>query len=432
MQHPGDPGQTGPGRPADPWARPEDRGGYPTAPYPPMGVGAAPTDTSTPGGPGGPGDPGGPPVSVPGTDRQSRRPAGALAAGAVAIAIVSGVVGGVIGGVAVDRGIGGTGTGTGGSTVSAQPAASAPDGTVTAVAETVLPSVVDIQVRGRSAEGSGSGIVLTDDGLILTNNHVVAAAGGDLTAEYVVGFSDGQSAPATLVAADPASDLAVLRTERDDLTAIEIGSSDTLTVGQPVVAIGSPLGLSGTVTTGIISAKNRPVAASGRGGDQATVIDALQTDAAINPGNSGGALVNMDGRLVGINTAIATLGGGGLVDSSGSIGLGFAIPVDQAMRIVDQLVTDGHVRRAQIGVTVPSFSEVRGAEVIEVLPGGPADRAGISAGSVIVRVGDRSIDSGDGLIAAVRSHEPDQEVEVVFVAPDGEQKTVTVTLGQAD
>src|SRR5699024_4909246 len=203
-----------------------------------------------------------------------RRSAGARVAGGLALALVSAAVGGAVGGYVVSRDSG-SGPATSSESLSIQPVADAPDGTVQAVANKVLPSVVDIEVLGARGEGSGSGVVLSEDGLILSNNHVVASGGGG-PAEYLIGFSDGKTAPATVVAADPASDMAVLRTERTGLTPIEIGSSDTLTVGQPVVAIGSPLGLAGTVTTGIISAMNRPEMAWGRGGDQATGIDALQ------------------------------------------------------------------------------------------------------------------------------------------------------------
>lgn len=438
--------QSGPPRPAGdgaPWSH--DRYGRPgpahgagtpgESAYPPPGATAEfPPVTGPPTG-GYPAGAGGQSMTAPGSASggpashgPGRRPAGALVAGGLALALVSAAIGGAVGGYVASRDSG-SGTAASSESFSVQPVADAPDGTVQAVANKVLPSVVDIQVLGARGEGSGSGVVLSEDGLILTNNHVVAAGGGG-PAEYLIGFSDGQTAPATVVAADPASDMAVLRTERTGLTPIEIGASDTLTVGQPVVAIGSPLGLAGTVTTGIISAMDRPVMASGRGGDQATVIDALQTDAAINPGNSGGALVNMDGRLVGINTAIATLGGQG--DGTGSIGLGFAIPIDQAMRIANQLVETGRVERAQIGVSVPSYSEVRGAEVLEVVPGGPADEGGIEQGSVIVRVGDRAIDSGDGLIAAVRSHDPGDEIEVAYIDPDGQEQTTTVTLATAE
>ncbi len=228
---------------------------------------------------------------------------------------------------------------------------------------------------------------------------------------------------------DPISDIAVIRAEgRTDLTPIELGDSAAVQVGQQVVAVGSPLGLESTVTTGIVSALDRPVSTSGETGNQNTVIDALQTDAAINPGNSGGALVDMDGRLIGVNTAIATAGG-----QSGSIGLGFAIPVDQARRIADQLVDTGKATHAIIGVQVPSQSDVRGARVMEVTAGGPAERAGIPSGVVITKVDDRLVTDGDSLIAAVRSYAPGDTVRITYTdAQGGGEKTVEVQLAEAE
>ncbi|MEO7077561.1 MAG: PDZ domain-containing protein, partial [Rhodococcus sp. (in: high G+C Gram-positive bacteria)] len=195
---------------------------------------------------------------------------------------------------------------------------------------------------------------------------------------------------------------------------------------------GSPLGLAGTVTTGIVSALNRPVSTSGESGNQNSVIDAIQTDAAINPGNSGGALVNTDGQLIGINTAIASLGGSRSSGAqSGSIGLGFAIPVDQAKRIADELSKTGKATQAMIGVQVPSQDDANGATVVEVTAGGPAAAAGIPKGAVITKVDDRVISSGDALIAAVRSHAPGDSVKITY-SEGGKDKTVDVTLGTAE
>jgi putative serine protease PepD len=205
-------------------------------------------------------------------------------------------------------------------------------------------------------------------------------------------------------------------------------------VGQQVIAVGSPLGLAGTVTTGIVSSLNRPVSTSGESANQATVIDAIQTDAAINPGNSGGALVDGDGKLIGINTAIATLGGaaGGAQSQSGSIGLGFAIPVDQARRIADELTKTGKASHALIGVQVPSQDKVNGAAVVDVTAGGPADRAGIRTGTVITKVDDRVIDAGDALIAAVRSYAPGDKVQITYTDQNGANpQTTSVTLAAA-
>jgi putative serine protease PepD len=367
------------------------------------------------------------------TERPART---AIVVGAVALALVSGGIGGVVGSLATDR------NGSGAAVTNsldapknntATPAANAPAGSVQAVANKVVPSVVQIEVATAGGSGGeGSGIVISSDGMILTNNHVAGAAakGGKLT----VAFSDGSTADAKLVGADPVSDLAVIKVDgKTDLTPIELGTSGNVQVGQQVVAIGSPLGLAGTVTEGIISALNRPVSTSGESGNQNTVIDALQTDAAINPGNSGGALVNMDGQLIGINTAIASIGGSGAGEQSGSIGLGFAIPVDQARRIADELVKTGKATQAVIGIQVPSQDAANGATVVEVTAGSPAEKAGIPKGSVITKVDDRVITSGDALIAAIRSHAPGDNVSITYTDGNGSNtKTVDVTLGTAE
>jgi putative serine protease PepD len=371
------------------------------------------------------------------TATATKRPARtAIVVGAVALALVSGGIGGVVGSLATDR------NGSGAAVTNsldapknntATPAANAPAGSVQAVANKVVPSVVQIEVATAGGSGGeGSGIVISSDGMILTNNHVAGAAakGGKLT----VAFSDGSTADAKLVGADPVSDLAVIKVDgKTNLTPIELGTSGNVQVGQQVVAIGSPLGLAGTVTEGIISALNRPVSTSGESGNQNTVIDALQTDAAINPGNSGGALVNMDGQLIGINTAIASIGGSGAGEQSGSIGLGFAIPVDQARRIADELVKTGKATQAVIGIQVPSQDAANGATVVEVTSGSPAEKAGIPKGSVITKVDDRVITSGDALIAAIRSHAPGDNVSITYTDGNGSNsKTVDVTLGTAE
>jgi putative serine protease PepD len=211
-----------------------------------------------------------------------------------------------------------------------------------------------------------------------------------------------------------------------------MGSSSDLRVGQPVVAIGSPLGLSGTVTTGIISAMNRPVSTTGESANQNTVLDAIQTDAAINPGNSGGALVNMSGQLVGVNSAIATLGADSPDAQSGSIGLGFAIPVDQAKRIADELISTGKATHASLGVQVTSDKGTPGAKVVEVVPNGAAATAGLPKNVVVTKVDDRPISSADALVAAVRSKAPGDKVSLTYQDQGGGSRTVEVTLGKAD
>jgi putative serine protease PepD len=391
---------------------------------------------------------------------EKRSRAGVLVAGALAIAVVSAGVGGAAATI-VELGTHAAG-GAGGRVIGAAPsvpAANMPPGSVEQVASKVVPSVVMLETdMGRQSE-EGSGIVLSTDGLILTNNHVIAAAAppkapgapgapgappapggpggaggpGGPAPKTTVTFSDGRTAPFTVVGADPTSDIAVIRVQGvNGLTPISLGSSSDLKVGQPVVAIGSPLGLSGTVTTGIVSALNRPVSTTGESGNQSTVLDAIQTDAAINPGNSGGALVNMSGQLVGVNSAIATLGADSPDAQSGSIGLGFAIPVDQAKRIADELISTGKASHASLGVQVTSDKGTPGAKVVDVIQGGAAASAGVPKNVVVTKVDDRPINSADALVAAVRSKAPGDKVSLTFQDPGGGTRTVQVTLGKAD
>jgi len=250
-----------------------------------------------------------------------------------------------------------------------------------------------------------------------------------------VTFADGRTTPFSVVGTDPDDDIAVVRAQGvSGLTPIALGSSKDLKVGQNVVAIGSPLGLQGTVTTGIISALDRPVTTGDPSTGQHSVISAIQTDAAINPGNSGGALVNMNGELVGVNSAIASLGGGGGQDSagaqSGSIGLGFAIPSDQAKRIADELVSTGTATHASLGVQLGNEINANGAAVAAVVADGPAAAAGLPEGVLVTKVDDHAIDSADALVAAVRSKAPGDNVTLTYVDASGASKTVQVTLGQ--
>lgn len=310
----------------------------------------------------------------------------------------------------------------------------APVGSVQAVAEKVLPSVVSIQVgAGGRQTGFGSGVILSEDGLIMTNAHVVNNA-----TDIAIVTNENRIVQARLVGIDPVSDIAVVKARvNSGLQPIELGSSANLAVGQPVVAVGAPLGLSGTVTSGIISALNRPVHVadrSGRGSD--TVMNAIQTDAAINPGNSGGALVDMNGRLIGINSAIITLGGMenpfGMESPGGNIGLGFAIPVNQAHRIAKQLAEGKTVRHPVIGVKVIPSADPLGSEIVSVVSGSAADKAGLRAGQVIVKVDGRALDPVDGLVAYVRSKAPGDVIKVTVQSKGGgNQKTVDVTVGAA-
>ncbi|HUR75780.1 MAG TPA: trypsin-like peptidase domain-containing protein [Sporichthya sp.] len=366
-----------------------------------------------------------PPARPVSTAPDPRRGYAAMAA----IAIVAALIGGAVGGTIASGNDGGPGT-----TVSSlgasgngaiKPIAAAPQGTVEQVAAKVLPSVVSIDVDEGSALGSGSGIVISSDGLILTNNHVGGQGALSVT------FSDGRSVRAKLVKADPSTDLAVIKAQGiSDATPIIFGSSGALQVGTPVVAIGAPLGLAGTVTTGIVSALNRPVLPSETGsGGEGSVIDGIQTDAPINPGNSGGALVDMNGNLIGITSAIASLGSafGG---QSGSIGLGFAIPIDQAKIIAEQLAAGKTVEHALLGVQVTNSTDAvqRGALIREVTNGGAAQQAGLQSGDIVTRLDDRLIDNEAALVAGVRSQQPGQKVKLTYIR-NGQTKTTEVTLG---
>jgi putative serine protease PepD len=292
--------------------------------------------------------------------------------------------------------------------------------------------------QGRQSK-EGSGIILSSDGLILTNNHVVSAAPpaggqgqGQGGVQTKVTFADGNTTPFTVVGTDPSTDIAVVRAQgASGLTPITLGSSANLSVGQDVVAIGSPLGLEGTVTTGIVSALNRPVAASGDAQNQNTVLDAIQTDAAINPGNSGGALVNMNGELVGVNSALATLGGDADPSGGGSIGLGFAIPSDQAKRIADQLIQNGTATHASLGVQIDRGASSDGAKIVDVTSGGAAAAAGLPNNVVVTKIDDRTINSAAALMAAVRSRAPGDKVTLTYLDNAGKPQTVEVTLGTA-
>ncbi len=354
-----------------------------------------------------------------------------LALGLVLLALVAGGVGGFVTAKVTDDDVKNTAANTplGGDKNTGDDPVAAPAGSVQEVAANVLPSVVSIDVTEGSTSGEGSGIVLSADGIIMTNNHVVSAGGSRPASQVTVDFSDGSRASARVLGADPISDIAVIKVNRTDLKPINIGTSANLAVGQNVIAIGSPLGLAGTVTTGIISALNRPVSTSRESGTT-SVIDAIQTDAAINPGNSGGALVNARGSLIGVNTAIATLGGSEQ-QQTGSIGLGFAIPIDQAIRVANQLKDTGKATHAGIGVTVRPNADADspGALVNDVTAGGPAATAGIPKGAIITKVDNRVITSGDALVAAIRSYAPGDRVNVTY-SYQGQSKTVQVTLSE--
>ncbi|MEV7397815.1 trypsin-like peptidase domain-containing protein [Aeromicrobium sp. NPDC092404] len=305
-----------------------------------------------------------------------------------------------------------------------------PAGAVEQVAAKVLPSVVQINVKGDDESGSGTGIIISSDGEILTNNHVTAVAGDD--GIITVAFNDGSFTRAKVVGADPKTDLAVIKaSDKTGLTPATLGSSKDLEVGQEVVAIGSPFGLESTVTQGIISALNRPVTSSDGSNDAASsnTFPAIQTDAAINPGNSGGPLVDIEGNVIGINSAIKASSGG----EGGSIGLGFAIPIDLAKNVSKQLVKGEKFAHAQIGVTVrPAVSEDgitgTGAEIDEVTPDGAGADAGLQKGDVITAVNGDLVASSEALVASVRGFQPGQKITLTYNR-DGKKNEVEVTLG---
>ncbi|OFT62412.1 serine protease [Corynebacterium sp. HMSC05E07] len=300
------------------------------------------------------------------------------------------------------------------------------DGSVEEVASKVLPAVVSIFSMTRSGGAEGSGSIISPDGYVLTNHHVVA--GADQGGRLEVTMNDGSHHSATFVASDATTDVAVIKIDdAKDLPFLQFGDSDSAAVGQEVVAVGSPLGLNATVTSGIVSAKNRPVRASQEGGES-SLIDAIQTDAAVNPGNSGGPLVDMEGNIIGMNSMIASLSSGANAEG-GSIGLGFAIPSNFAKRMADELINNGKVKHPTLGVKVRAQSTVYGAEIVEVEPDSPADKAGLKDGDIVTRVNDRLIESSDSLIAATRSQEFGATVTLEVTTKDSEDsRQVEVTL----
>ncbi|MGZ4583636.1 MAG: S1C family serine protease [Mycobacterium sp.] len=301
------------------------------------------------------------------------------------------------------------------------------------VAAKVLPSVVTLQISQGTQSLLGSGVVLTADGLIMTNNHVVAGLGAAPNAptRAQASFNDGRAAAIEVVAADPLSDIAVLRAQNvSGLAPVSVGSSANLHVGQLVAALGSPLGLQGTVTTGIVSALHRLVCPATDSKDRSAFY-AIQTDAAINPGNSGGALVDMNGDLVGVNAAESVVGSADESNTSehGSIGLGFAIPIDHAVRIASELIATGRASHAWLGAQVNADADPDGARVIGVESGSPAAKAGLTAGATITKLGDQRIGGGDGLLVAVQSMEPGDAATLQFVDRSGETTTAQIKLG---
>ncbi|NUO34561.1 MAG: trypsin-like serine protease, partial [Dermatophilaceae bacterium] len=352
----------------------------------------------------------------------ARRRRGRLVTAVAGLCLLSGVVGGVAGQLVEDR------INTGLSTLPEPgPGATArPPGSVANIAAAALPSVVTIKVDGGS-EGSatGSGFVIDKKGHVLTNNHVVAAApDGDIE----VVLSNGDAQKATIVGRDTSYDLAVLKIARTDLTPLRLGPSSKVVVGDQVIAVGAPLGLDQTVTTGIVSALNRPVSAGE--GTESSFINANQTDTAINPGNSGGPLLDMSGEVIGINSAIARVPGTS-GSTGGSIGLGFAIPSDQARRTADQLIATGKATHPIIGVSLDRTFSGDGAQVSDqpgaVTAGGPAAKAGVKAGDIVVGFEGKRIRTPDQLIVSIRARAVGDTVKLE-VKRGGQQIELTMTL----
>ncbi len=414
------------------------QGPYP-APYGPPRAGSPPAGVPPPSGPPFAGQPSGPyqpgqapmqsfhgptgypPAQWPPVTRPSPMPVDNRATGRsilVPVAVVSlllGIGGGAIGASLVDGGNGHPGRG--GPPVQPVITSNGPvaggsgQSPVIGVAHKVLPSVVSIDVRGATTEVTGSGFVYDGDGHIVTNNHVIEPAGSGGVIR--VSLPDGSQQAATIVGRSPSYDLAVIQVQHTArLVPATRGSSEKVQVGQSVVAIGSPLGLNATVTSGIISATHRPVTAGGEG--ETSYINALQTDAAINPGNSGGPLVDLDGFVIGVNSAIATLGGSS-AQQSGSIGVGFSIPIDQVSHTVEEIIATGHAEYPVIGAQVSVAAGVGGAKVTSVSSDSPAAKAGINEGDLIRRIDGVQVHDGVELIVSIRSYEPGDTVTLTVL-----------------
>ncbi|MEY3278354.1 MAG: hypothetical protein RLZZ426_840 [Actinomycetota bacterium] len=295
-----------------------------------------------------------------------------------------------------------------------------PDGSIAQIAAAVTPAVVSISVNTAAGSGTGSGFIIDSTGYIITNNHVVAGATSN--GEITVDLTDGRTFAAVIVGRNSAYDLAVLKINSTNLPTLVLGNSDGLVVGDTVIAVGAPLGLQGTVTTGIISALDRPVTAGGSG--DMSYINAVQTDAAINPGNSGGPLTNAQGEVIGVNSAIAVLNSSSS-SQSGSIGLGFAIPINAAKRIAEEIIQTGSSTVPIVGVQLDMNSTVRGAYLSTVEPNGPAAKAGLKAGQVVTKVDGRTVRTAVEFVVTIRDREPGDTVTLTIESGE----TFKVVLG---
>ncbi|CAL9574550.1 hypothetical protein SUDANB15_04870 [Streptomyces sp. enrichment culture] len=378
----------------------------------------------------------GPPVAH--EKQRRRRGRRALLGAALVLALVCGVTGGIVGAYLERNG----GIGTVELPQAGEESSERDPGSVAGIAARALAGVVTLHVSGSGEGGTGTGFVLDGRGHILTNDHVVEPAGDD--GEITVTFHSGDTAEATVVGRDSGYDLAVVKVKGvSGLTPLPLGNSDNVQVGDPVVAIGAPFDLAGTVTSGIISAKERPITAGGEKGDGSDVsyVDALQTDAPINPGNSGGPLLDSEARVIGINSAIRSADGGADPDGgqAGSIGLGFAIPINQGKRVAEELINTGRATHPVIGITLDMGYSGDGARVgtegsdggPPVTTGGPGDKAGIEAGDVITEVDGQRVHSGEELIVKTRAHRPGDRLELTLER-DGEERKVSLVLGSSE
>lgn len=363
--------------------------------------------------------------SVPSWERKKKRKNTPISAVIVISLVFGGTAGGALGYLAADFSNGVSNSTSQVSDTNKPVAITPATETVSQIVQNVKPSVVSIKAEGSSGSGTGSGFIFREDGYIVTNNHVAAPAvnSGKLT----VYLEDKTSFVAKLVGRNASYDLAVLKIDATGLKPVNIGDSNAINVGDLTVAFGSPLGLTGTVTSGIISAINRPVTAGGA--DDQSFISAIQTDAAINPGNSGGPLVNGQGQVIGVNSAIATLGNG---TQSGSIGLGFAIPINQAQRIVTEIINSGKSSTPIAGISIDSTFEGVGAKIAEVVSDGPASSTDLKVGDIVTKINGEAVEDSTELIVAIRRNNPGDTVVLTVKNTAGNEREVSVVLGSRE
>ena len=363
--------------------------------------------------------------SVPSWERKKKRKNTPISAVIVISLVFGGTAGGALGYLAADFSNGVSNSTSQVSDTNKPVAITPATETVSQIVQSVRPSVVSIKAEGSSGSGTGSGFIFREDGYIVTNNHVAAPAvnSGKLT----VYLEDKTSFVAKLVGRNASYDLAVLKIDATGLKPVNMGDSNAINVGDLTVAFGSPLGLTGTVTSGIVSAINRPVTAGGA--DDQSFISAIQTDAAINPGNSGGPLVNGQGQVIGVNSAIATLGNG---IQSGSIGLGFAIPANQAQRIITEIIESGKSSTPIAGISIDSTYEGVGAKIAEVVSDGPAASTDLKVGEIVTKINGEAVEDSTELIVAIRRNNPGDTILLTVKNTAGNEREVSVVLGSRE